>query len=369
MKLKHLFALLILLASIPMSCLQDDSDDEEEDAAGSVAYLNLTYDKSGATTIDFTLPAEPQSWDNITLALSQMADCPVGIFRHPTVSPAVSKYFNRLSPAQRQERFAQFEKQYALQLNGTCASALQRHGLIFDGNLDPTKLLAELRASGSSSLELHVILPKVPYVSITGAPEKKLGELSYLYANELNESKFFSIPVSQSGPAPKLCISFGWSRTAVLRTTLRTLVFCLLPVCILLRARSLSLRNFQQDPTGAWFAFMKTLGWCTNGGMVLWYLTNLGGRRELEQLLDAGVSASPRLSAVINLAVFFLPAALIYLICISISHRVFVDVKRAQYTWAQFLTEHSLTLAQRVLPIACISAAIGLAKNDSRLVA
>jgi len=112
---------------------------------------------------------------------------------------------------------------------------------------------------------------------------------------------------------------------------------------------------------------MKTLGWCTNGGMLLWYLTNLGGRRELEQLLNGVLSAGPRLMAVINLAVFFLPAALIYLVCVSISHRVFVDVKRAQYTWSQFLTEHSLTLAQRILPIACISAAIGLMKDESRL--
>lgn len=364
MKFKHWFALLILVVSIPVSCLQEDPDDEDA-PVGSVAYLNLIYDKGGAATIDFTLPAQPQSWDNITLALSQMVDCPVGIFRHPTVSPAVSKYFIRLSPAQRQERLEQFEKQYALQLNGTCTSALHRHGLTFDGHVDSTKLLAELRTTGISSLELHVILPKFPYVAISGVPEKNLGEFSHLYANELNESRFFSIPVTQ--PAPKLYISFGWSRAAILRTILRTLIFCLLPVCILLRARSLSLRTFEQDPTGAWFAFMKTLGWCTNGGMVLWYLTNLGGRRELEQLLSAGVSANSRLAAVINLAVFFLPAALIYLVCISISHRVFVDVKRAQYTWAQFLTEHSLTLAQRILPIACISAAIGLAKDDSRL--
>jgi len=368
MKLKHLFALLILVVSIPMSCLQDDSDDEEDDASGDkVAYLNLTYDKSGAANIDFTLLAQPQSWDNTTLALSQMVDCPVGIFRHPQISPAVSKYFNKLPPAQRQKRKEQFEKQYALQLNGNCTSALHRNGLTFNGNLDSTKLLAELQASGVSSLELHVILPKVPYVSMTGASETKSGELSRLYANELNESRFFSIPVSQSGPAPKLYISFGWSKTAVLRTTLRTLVFCLLPVCILLRARSLSLKTFHQDPTGAWFAFMKTLGWCTNGGMLLWYLTNLGGRRELEQLLNGVLSAGPRLMAVINLAVFFLPAALIYLVCVSISHRVFVDVKRAQYTWSQFLTEHSLTLAQRILPIACISAAIGLMKDESRL--
>lgn len=212
MKLKHLFALLILVASIPMSCLQDDSDREEDDvSAGRVAYLNLTYDKSGAANVDFVLPAQPQSWDNITLAVSQMVDCPVGIFRHPQITPFASRAFSKLPPPERQKRVEQFEKQYALQLNGNCASALRRNGLTFDGSIDSTKLLAELQASGVSSLELHVILPKVPYISMTGASEKKFGELSRLYANELNESKFFSIPVSQSGPALKLYISFGWS--------------------------------------------------------------------------------------------------------------------------------------------------------------
>src|SRR5437764_8856281 len=111
------------------------------------------------------------------------------------------------------------------------------------------------------------MLPKVPYVSMTGAPEKKVGELSRLYAPELNDSKFFPIPVAQNAPAPKLSISFGWSRTAILRISLRTLLFCLLAVFILLRARSLSVKTFHEDPTGAWFAYMKTLGWCTNGGM------------------------------------------------------------------------------------------------------
>ena len=368
MRFRQLFALLILAVAIPVAGLQDDAtDDDVEAQTNTVAYLNLTYDKSGAAQVDLTLPAQPRSWENITQALSDMLRCPAGNFRHPQMDPSSSKYFNRLPAAQRQKRLEQFEKQYALQLNGKCGSGVRRSSLTFEGSLDTANLLAELQASGVTGLELHVILPKVPYLAITGAPERKLGELSRLYATELAESKFFSIPVAQNIQAPKLYISFGWSRAAILRTTLRTLVFCLLPVLLLLRARSLSLKSFQQHPTGAWFAFMKTLGWCTNGGMVLWYLTNLGGRRELEELLNAALSAGPRLVAMIDLAVFFIPAAFIYFACISISHRVFVDVKRAQYTWSQFLTEHSLTLAQRILPIACISAAIGLMKDESRL--
>jgi len=112
---------------------------------------------------------------------------------------------------------------------------------------------------------------------------------------------------------------------------------------------------------------MKTLGWCTNGGLLLWYLTDLGGRHQIQEILNLTLSAGPRLIAIINLAVLFIPAAFIYLACISISHRVFVEVKRAQYTWSQFLTEHSITLAQRMIPIACISAAIGLVKDESRV--
>ena len=368
MKFKHLFGLLILFIALPISALQNNPDYDEADAlADSHAYLNLIYDNSGAANVHLTLPAQPRSWDDITLSLSEMLGCPVGIFRHPQVNPVSLKYFNQLPPRERQKRIEQFEKQYALELNGKCAASLHRTGLIFDGTLDFTRLLTEFKVSGMSSLELQLMLPKLPYRSVTGLPETKLRAPSSLFGGDLNESRFVSIPVSQSGPAPKLHIAVGWSRAAILQTAFRTLIFCLLPIGILLRTRSLSLLRSREDPTGAWFAYMKTLGWCTKGGMLLWYVTNLGGRREIEQMFSVLVSAGPRLLATIDLAVFFIPAAFIYLACISISHRVFVEVKRAQYTWAQFLTEHSLTLAQRILPIALISAAIGLMKDDPRL--
>ena len=367
MKLKHLFALLVLL-SIPMSALQEESaaDDDSDESAPTAAYLNLIYDKTGSLTVDMTLPAQPQSWDNIAQALSQMLHCSVGNFRHPEVSSAALKYFDKLPAGQRRQRMQQFEQQYALQLNGTCAASLHRSGLMFDDSLDSARLFRELQTAGVKSLELQIVLPKVPFVSVNGPPERNLGELNQLFANESTASKTFALPVGQGTP-PKLQISFGWSRTAILRTALRALVFCLLPVFLLLRARSVSLRNFHQDPTGAWFAYMKMLGWCTNGGMLLWYLTDLGGRHQLQEILNLSLSAGPRMLAVINLAVLFLPAAFIYLVCISISHRVFVEVKRARYAWSQFLTEHSITLAQRMVPIACISAAIGLMKDESRV--
>lgn len=366
MKFKHLFALLVLL-SIPLCALQDTSDeDESEDAPSGVAYLNLVYDKGGSLAVDMTLPSQPRSWDSVAQALSQMLHCSPGNLQHPQMGSSVLKYFNNLPAGQRQQRIQQFEQQYELQLNGTCPSALIRNGLTFHGSLDSSRLLGELQAAEVKYLELQLILPKVPFVSVSGPAERNLGELNQLFANQATQSKLFSIPVAQGSPAPKLTVSFGWSRAVVLRTLLRALLFCLLPVCVLLRARAVSLRDFERDPTGAWFAYMKTLGWCTNGGMLLWYLTNLGGRQELQQILNMGLAAGPRLMAIINLAVLFVPAAFLYLACISISHRVFVDVKRAQYTWSQFLTEHSITLAQRMVPIACISAGIGFMKDETR---
>ena len=42
---------------------QDDAtDDDVEAQTNTVAYLNLTYDKSGAAQVDLTLPAQPRSF-------------------------------------------------------------------------------------------------------------------------------------------------------------------------------------------------------------------------------------------------------------------------------------------------------------------
>src|SRR5262249_38060963 len=153
MTFKYLATLLILL-SIPMTGLQEDADSDEDSAdwAPTVAYLNLVYDKTGSLTVDMTLPAQPQSWDNVALALSQMLQCSVGNFRHPAVSSAALKYFDNLPAGQRQQRIQQFEQQYALQLNGTCAESLHRTGLMLDGSLDTARLFVELQTAGVKSL-------------------------------------------------------------------------------------------------------------------------------------------------------------------------------------------------------------------------
>src|SRR5258708_6662089 len=87
MKFKHLFALLILL-SIPLSGLQEqaESDDDSADWAPTAAYLNLIYDKTGSLTVDMTLPVQPQSWDNIAQALSQMLRCSPSNLHHPQIT-------------------------------------------------------------------------------------------------------------------------------------------------------------------------------------------------------------------------------------------------------------------------------------------
>lgn len=356
MKLRFLLLLSSLLIVLPAFAVQDDGSDDDSGAVTKAAYLNVAYDQHGGARVDFSLPQQPASWTGIQQALSQMLNCPAGRI-HPNADPRSYLYLNRLPEAER-ERLNEVADEDTRELHGQCRASAHRNGLELAATLDTNNLVTELRSAGIEKLGLSIEAPELPYVAFSGAPNRPTKTKNPLLGKLAQEATFVPIQISEKTDRPIIRVSYGWSKAAAARTLIRMMVFLLLPVAILLRVRALSLKTFKDDPTGAWFAYMKTLGWCTNGGMLLWYLTNLGARKDIESLLDFIVANGYRSTAV-NLATYFVPAAFIYLTCISISHRVFVDVKKAQYTWAQFLAEHAISLARTIVPIACISAAIG----------
>ncbi|HWC18489.1 MAG TPA: M48 family metalloprotease [Terriglobales bacterium] len=359
------FRLLVLLSSLllisPALAFQDDDAEALDDLGDSRkgAYLNVSYDQQGNATINLSLGSQPRSWEGIQTALASAFNCPPGAVSHPDSSTLSPRYLSRLSAGERRRQLKMLEQENALQVQGHCPGSAHRSGLIFSSTLATNKLVHELQAAGSTGLQVWIGLPDVPYSEFTGAREPSQA-VNPLFVKFAKQSKHVEIPITPETMGPDLQIAFGWSREVVVRIFIRMFVFLLLPIAVVLRVRSLSLRTFKDDPTGAWFAFMKTLGWCTNGGMLLWYLTNLGARLDLEKLVNFVFPAARTMAIAVHLAIYFLPAALIYLSCIAVSHRVFVEVKKAQYTWPQFLAEHSLTLAQTIVPIACFGAALRL---------
>jgi len=357
---KFLVLLWSLLLLTPAFAVQDEDDALDQlGESKKAAYLNSSYDQRGGSRISLSLASQPQSWNGIQAALAQTFNCAPGSIHHPDSVALSSRYLNRISPAERQKQLKILEKQDALELEGHCSGSAHRSGLVFHTTIATNNLLHQLQEAGITELHLWIGLPDVPYSEFRGALDTTQN-LNPLFTKFAKQSKHVAISITPETVGPTLQFAFGWSRAVVVRTFIRMLLFLLIPLAVLLRIRSLSLTTFKDDPTGAWFTFTKTLGWCTNGGMLLWYLTNIGARLDLEKLVNFAFPAARATAIAIHLAIYFLPAALVYLSCIAISHRVFVEVKKAKYTWPQFLAEHSLTLSQTIVPIACFSAALRL---------
>ena len=361
MKTKFLVLLWGLLLLTPAFAVQEDEEDSLDQPGESkrAAYLNISYDQHGGSRMSLSLASQPESWNGIPEALAQTFHCPPGSIHHPDSVVLSSRYLNRISPGQRQKQLKILEKQDALELEGHCPGGANRSELVFNTTIDTNNLLHQLQEAGITELQLWIGLPDVPYSEFSGALDATQNP-NPLFAKFAKQSKHVTLPIARETVGPTLQLRFGWSRAVVARTFIRMFLFVLLPIAGLLRIRSLSLNAFKDDPAGAWFTFTKTLGWCTNGGMLLWFLTNIGARLDLEKLVNFAFPVARATSIAIHLAIYFLPAALIYLSCIALSHRVFVEVKKAKYTWPQFLAEHSLTLCQTMVPIACFSAALRL---------
>ena len=351
--------LVCLTLVLPVCAFQDDDSESLDSEDARAAYFNLNYEQNGGAHVELFLTQQPSSWDGIRQALSQVLHCPGSYLQHPDAQSTISRSraLGNLSSYERERWIKAVESQSLLKLQGECPAETQRKGLAFDASIDTTDLVSALRAQGISQLGIAIVVPDSPYVAFTGDAEKPRKYAPSLMGKVARQSTYVQLSLDGKTVAPKLGVAFGWSRALIARTLIRTVVFLLLPFCLLLRMRVVALKSFKGDPTTAWFAYVKTLSWCTNGGMLLWYLTNLGARKDLERLLNF-VFTGRDLSVAVNVATYFLPAAFIYISCIAISHRVFVEVKKAQITWTQFLAEHSITLARIIVPIALCSVAI-----------
>ncbi len=357
----RLLLLLCVVVALPAGAFQDDDADADDLGPGfKTGYLSLVYDQRGAATVNLSLAQQPASWDGIQQALSQMLQCKSNDLRHPDQQRALSRdgaALRNLSPDERRQFITTLEKESVLELQGNCPHTAERSKLAFNSTLDTTNLVSALGTAGLTHFAVSIVVPDTPYISFTGVPKQETQSTNAFFANFARRTAQASISLDERSVAPQIGVSFGWSEATVARTITRMLVFLLLPIGILLYRRAVALKSFKDDPITAWFAYMKTLGWCTNGGMLLWYLTNVGARKDLENLLNF-VFPGQKFSAPINLITYFVPAAVIYLSCISISHRVFVEVKNAQVTWTQFLAEHSVTLARTLVPIVLFSVAM-----------
>ena len=160
-----------------------------------------------------------------------------------------------------------------------------------------------------------------------------------------------SYPLGTTSPAPPLQLAYGYRNSDLLRQCAMSAGFLLLPLVLILWMRRAALRDAAQDPAAAWFSYFRTLQWCVNGTMLLWMVARTSFRQGLQDLLAFRLPASGWQPAIARTLVVIVPPWLVYLLCLFLSYRVFVQFRGNQWTRREFMVERSLDVGAQFLPL------------------
>ncbi len=344
-----LVSAFVLTAGARMCRAQDDDGDYDGARPGKpAASLSLIFDNHGDAKVHLLLDQNPNDWQPIQAALAQSLHCPTQAFAHPSANMRFSAGLNRMKPEQRAsyEKFLSDADQR--QMQASCDHVLTAGGWTVAGDLALQRLAESLAPSGEQLLFVTVQLPK------SGFEEKSSQGLEPTrFALEPDRAPFlmYSYPLGTTAPVPPLHLAYGYRNSDVLRQCGMSMGFLLLPLVLILWMRRAALRDAAQDPAAAWFSYFKTLQWCVNGTMLLWMVARTSFRQGLQDLVAFRLPAAGWQPAIAHTLVVIVPPWLVYLVCLFLSYKVFVQFRGKQWTRRQFMLERSLEVGAQFLPL------------------
>lgn len=150
-----------------------------------------------------------------------------------------------------------------------------------------------------------------------------------------------------------------WNPTAVWDLLLVGLV--VLPIALTLRLRRVALSCPEQDRTGAWFAFMRSLRWTLLGSVVLWWAATdfiqLHGA-SFEGSAYLGLQGTP-LGSVVDLLFIWSPMFIVLIVCTVLSQPVYECVRGLTWSRADLAKLGLLRLGVTYIPLLILLAGAG----------
>jgi len=359
-----LMSAFVLSATIPMCRAQgEDHDDDDTNLAQHSASLNLTFDSNGNAKVHLLLDQSPSNWQPIQAALSLGLHCPPQAFVHPSTTASFRGWV-RMKPEQQ----AQYEKFLAeanqRQLQATCSHVLSASSWTISGTLPLQPLADALAASGEQLLFVSVQRPR------SGFEEQSSQGLQlnrFAGQRENAQLLFYSFPLGTSTPIMPLRLAYGYSNSDLLRQCAMSAGFLLLPILLILWMRRAALRDALQDPTAAWFSYFKTLQWCVNGTMLLWMVARTSLRQGVQDLVAFRLPDGGWQSTIAHTLIVIVPPWVVYLLCLFLSYKVFVQFRGKQWTRRQFMLERSLEVGAQFLPLMFFCCALDFLSTSPKL--
>jgi heat shock protein HtpX len=356
-----LVSAFLLASTARMSALGDDDDGVARKPSAS---LDLTFDSHGNAKVHLLLERTPSDWQPIQAALAQSLHCPLQAFAHPSANMRSTRGLAHLKPEQR----AQYEKFLTdadqRQLQASCSQVLAASGGTVGGSL-PLQILAE-SLTQEQLLFVSVQRPKSGFEE-----QSSQGLQPNRFAGRRDDTHvvFYSYPLGTTTPIPPLHLAYGYRISDLLRRCAMAAGFLSLPLILILWMRRAALRDAAQDPAAAWFSYFKTLQWCVNATMLLWMVARTSFRQGLQDLIAFRLPDSGWQPAVARTLVIIVPPWIVYLLCLFLSYKVFVQFRGNQWTRRQFMVERSLDVGAQFLPIMFFCCALNFINTSPKFLA
>jgi Zn-dependent protease with chaperone function len=353
----------LLAASAQICSAQDDDEDDDASSQKPTAWLSLTFDNRGQAQVHLSLDRTPGDWQPIQAALGQTLHCPSGEFAHPPVDQRAFPGWSRMKP----EQLAKYQKSLTdasqRQLQGSCGEVLAASGWTVGGTLTLQPLAEALAQSGEQQLSVSVQRPKTACDEHSSAGLQTAGDGGGI------ENRFlsYSFALGAATPAPALHLAYGYRNSDMLRQCAMSAGFLLLPLLLILWMRRAALNDALQDPTAAWFSYFKTLQWCVNGTMLLWMVARTSFRQGVQDLVAFRLPAVGWQPAVAHTLVVIVPPWIVYLLCLFLSYKVFVQFRGSQWTRREFMLERSLDVGAIFLPLMFFCCALDFLTTNTKL--
>jgi Zn-dependent protease with chaperone function len=297
------------------------------------AYLTLELNARGDASFDLAINFDPHLVPGLARSLGQSLGC----------SLQDTEWEN---DEERSELFA------------NCDRALQRRGLVLEGEISAAPIIEALRNADVTGLTVEIDLPYATLGECSSVKsDSSVGESD-------SECNFhYSLPESKG---TQIDISYGYRPSDVAWILAPLGIFALLSISLSLWAKRGALQRAQTDRAAAWFGYARFLQWMMLGNYLIWW--TIADAVHLNDLVrfaldHVGFTPAQWVSAPLDFLIQLFPAACLTIIAASISQPVLAQVRGSESSVREVTIQAIWGQALIFVPVVFLLSGVGSLVN------
>jgi heat shock protein HtpX len=344
LKLSFLAVLLVLTAAWTSPWQYSDSETVNPKELGG---LMVDIDRDGGVRVVLSIPIKVRDATALRQALLQSFSLPLSLD-----PPRQNPYLNNPKAAQALEKY-----QFTI-IEAHNNQAFTEPSLVSSLKVQPEGLTRELRLQGIKTLMVTIVSQKtLSNLQVSGANKRGFP----LY-------RFYQANISTENPgAAAIELSWGYQRHDLVIQVVPIALFILIPMILTIWVGQSVLR-MKDRPREMWGRYFRYLMHLINGIWFVWF--PIYAWSNMNEIVPAMMGPGARMYArVVGLSVWFGPPLLVMWLCHLLSHRVYRNVRGAQWSPAAVVRRGILAGSLAFIPLFSFMFGIGVAGSDLRRVA